>query len=101
MMGKVDIVMYVPRQNTCGNGIVTATRPGVCQVYGCKNKPNYCKGKSFLKILDLTNNPEVKDQAVKWLRFIRTSHSLDKFRSGRHEVLVVCKDHFLTDSFIW
>ena len=68
-----------------------------CQAYGCKNKPDHCKGKSFFKIPDPTKDASVRGVAAKWLHFIGTGHSVDKFHFGKQKV--VCEDHFTADSF--
>ena len=96
-----EIVTYELHQPSCSRSThhahVHSDNMPECQAYGCLNKPDNCKGKSFFKIPDPNKNPSVKEQAKQWLHFIGTGHSVDKFNFGRAKV--VCEDHFTADQF--
>lgn len=68
-----------------------------CQAYGCKNKPQDCKDKTFFKIPDPTKNPNVASQAADWLHFIGTGFTVDTFKFGPYKVM--CEDHFTPNLF--
>lgn len=69
-----------------------------CQAFGCNNKPHLCKGKTFFKIPNGKLNPELRDISGKWLSYIGTGHSVDKFKFDNYKQ--VCEDHFTPDCFV-